>query len=75
MWAVINLTWPEEEGAIDRIGKLESMGFYTSLLKMCSNTGEEVNMDVRERARTAVHNFEQKKVDQEFGDDIDLVLS
>jgi hypothetical protein len=54
VWCIINLTWPEEVGADDRVAELRSLQVDQLLRNIAEN---DSNMDVRDRAKTALGNM------------------
>ncbi|RKP20485.1 ARM repeat-containing protein, partial [Rozella allomycis CSF55] len=53
VWCTINLTWTEDIGAPEHIAKLRAMGFEEKLKLLL----EDPDSEVRDRARTAVGQF------------------
>ncbi|KAJ3304588.1 hypothetical protein HDV03_002541 [Kappamyces sp. JEL0829] len=54
IWSIINLTWPEDQRAIERVQAFKELGAEAALQGCLAN---DPNLDVRDRARTALNNL------------------
>ncbi|KAI8916597.1 armadillo-type protein [Powellomyces hirtus] len=53
IWCIINLTWTDDVGSQERVARLRALGFEPRLQNMM----EDLNMDVKDRVKTAFTNF------------------
>lgn len=55
LWCIINLTWTDDSGSVDRIAKLRSRGIEKLLIGLAQNIS--LVPDVKDRLQTALDNF------------------
>lgn len=58
LWVLINLTWPDDPESAPRREIFKSLGFPDVLTQLLE---KEQNIDVSERIKTALSNFNSKK--------------
>jgi hypothetical protein len=55
LWCIINLSWPEDSGARERIETLRDTGIEQLITSICQDPSS--GADVRDRASTVLTNF------------------
>ena len=63
LWCIINLSWPEDLGAKERVETLREAGMEQIITLICH--GSSSGADARDRANTALTNFNHFKSDDE----------
>ncbi|KAI8892511.1 armadillo-type protein [Globomyces pollinis-pini] len=61
LWCFINLTWPDDIGSEDRVKVFKSMNLESRLNDLMKS---DINVDVRERSRTALSNMKGLTVEE-----------
>lgn len=65
LWVVINLTWPDDPESLSRRETFKTHGFPDVLTRQLE---KEENIDVSERIKTALSNFNPRDINKESQD-------
>jgi armadillo repeat-containing protein 8 len=63
LWCIINLSWPEDPGARERVETLKDAGIEQIISLICQDLSS--GADARDRANTALTNFNSFRAEDE----------